>query len=296
MKFTQALATSALAALASATPIKRAGGVKLAGVNIAGFDFGCDTSGHCDPAKIYAAPNADAQMQHFTKDAHLNTFRLPVGWQYLLNKRLGGKLDEANMAAYDRQLQACLATGATCIIDIHNYARWDGQIVGQGGPSNEQFADVWTQLATKYADQSNVAFGLMNEPHDVPDLKAWAASVQAAVTAIRDAGAKTQLILLPGNNYTSASAFVSNGSLEALRGVTNPDGTTDNLIFDVHQYLDADSSGTNAECVRDNVDTGFKPLADALRAAGRMAILSETGGGNTDSCIRYVCAQLRFLK
>jgi hypothetical protein len=28
----------------------------------------------------------------------------------------------------------------------------------------------------------------MNEPHDVPDINTWAASVQAAVTAIRQAG------------------------------------------------------------------------------------------------------------
>lgn len=33
----------------------------------------------------------------------------------------------------------------------------------------------------------------------VPGLASWAASVQAAVTAIRKAGATTQMILLPGN-------------------------------------------------------------------------------------------------
>ncbi len=32
----------------------------------------------------------------------------------------------------------------------------------------------------------------MNEPHDIPDLQAWATSVQAAVTAIRAAGATSQ--------------------------------------------------------------------------------------------------------
>lgn len=28
----------------------------------------------------------------------------------------------------------------------------------------------------------------MNEPHDIPDIDLWAGSVQAAVTAIRNAG------------------------------------------------------------------------------------------------------------
>ena len=35
----------------------------------------------------------------------------------------------------------------------------------------------------------------MNEPHDVPDINAWATSVQAAVTAIRNAG--SVFILFP---------------------------------------------------------------------------------------------------
>ena len=82
----------------------------------------------------------------------------------------------------------------------------------------------------------------MNEPHDIPDIQRWAQSVQAAVTAIRKAGATSQIILLPGNNWTSAETFVSNGSADALSKVTNPDGSIDNLVFDVHKYLDSDNS------------------------------------------------------
>lgn len=63
----------------------------------------------------------------------------------------------------------------------------------------------------------------------VPSLNSWAGAVQAAVTAIRGAGASSQMILLPGNGYTGASTFVSGGSAAALAGVTNPDGSTTNL-------------------------------------------------------------------
>ncbi len=58
--------------------------------------------------------------------------------------------------------------------------------------------------------------------------------------------ATSQIILLPGNNWTSAETFVSNGSGPALMTVTNPDGSVTNLVFDVHKYLDSDNSGTNA--------------------------------------------------
>ena len=128
----------------------------------------------------------------------------------------------------------------------------------------------------------------------MPSITIWATTVQASVTAIRQAGATSQMILLPGNDYTSAATFVSDGSLAALETVKNLDGTTTNLIFDVHKYCDSDNSGTHAECTTNNVDA-FTALATSLRAIGRQALLSETGGGNTASCVTYVCEELAYL-
>jgi endoglucanase len=168
-----------------------------AGVNIAGFDFGVTTDGTdktmqaTPPLSSLGGPDGAGQMSHFVNDDHHNVFRLPVGWQYLVNNNLGGTLDSTNFGKYDQLVQACLATGASCIIDIHNYARWNGAIIGQGGPTNGQFTSLWTQISTKYKGNSKVIFGLMNEPHDV-DINTWAATVQAAVTAIRNTGATSQ--------------------------------------------------------------------------------------------------------
>ena len=153
---------------------------------------------------------------------------------------------------------------------------------------------MWSQLATKYAAETKVAFGVMNEPHDV-DVTKWAATVQAAVTAIRKAGATSQKIMLPGTGYTSAASFVSSGSADALNKVTNEDGSTTGLIMDVHKYLDSDNSGTHTECVSNGISDAFQPLADWLRTNKRQAILSETGGGNTASCEQYVCEAIQFL-
>ena len=169
-----------------------------AGVNIAGFDFGCLTDGSQNVSDVYpplqalGGPDGAGQMKHFVTNDNLNIFRLPVGWQYLTASTLGGTLNSANLAKYDQLVQACLATGASCIVDIHNYARWNGGIIGQGGPTNAQFVSLWTQLATKYKGSSKIIFGVMNEPHDV-DINEWATTVQAVVTAIRGAGATTQI-------------------------------------------------------------------------------------------------------
>lgn len=170
--FLAAVAGSTLVAAAPTQLSPRASKVQYAGVNIAGFDFGCTIDGKCaltgtnKPYNVVSGGTAIGQMTHFVKDDSLNAFRLPVGWQFLLNDQLGGQLNANNFAQYDSLVQGCLNSGALlCILDIHNYARWNGQIVGQGGPADAQLADVWKQLAQKYKSQSKIAFGVMNEPH-----------------------------------------------------------------------------------------------------------------------------------
>ncbi|KAF5370416.1 hypothetical protein D9757_013143 [Collybiopsis confluens] len=274
---------------------QRATKVRFAGVNIAGYDFGMVITGTQDLTQVVdEASDGTTQMKHFVNNDKFNLFRLPTGWQFLANNVLGGTLNSANLARYDALVQGCLATGAFCIVDIHNYARWNGGIIGQGGPTDDQFVSLWTQLATKYKSQSRVVFGVMNEPHDLV-LSTWVATVQKVVTAIRNTGATSQMILLPGTDFTSAGDFVTNGSGPALLAVKNPDGTTTNLIFDVHKYLDSDNSGTHTECVTNNIDDAFAPLATWLRTNGRQALLSETGGGNVQSCATFMCQELAFL-
>jgi hypothetical protein len=89
----------------------------------------------------------------------------------------------------------------------------------------------------------------------------------------RKAGAVSQIILLPGNGYSSATAFVSDGSAAALSKIKNLDGSLTNLVFDVHQYLDADGSGTSPDCVGDSINSAFAPLAQWLRCNDRQALV-----------------------
>ena len=215
-----------------------------------------------------------------------------MSWQFLTNNKIGGTLDATNFAKYDKVMKICFNTGAICAIDLHNYARVEGKIIGQGGPSDAQFADLWAQLATKYRTNDKVMFGLMNEPHDL-DINIWANTVQAAVTAIRNAGATTQMILMPGTNFASAGAFVPSGSGAALVKVVNPDGSTTGLIMDLHKYLDEDNSGTHSVCTTNNIDGAFAVVATFLRDNNRLGIVSETGAGQdasvrAPSIIQYV--------
>jgi endoglucanase len=133
----------------------------------------------------------------------------------------------------------------------------------------------------------------MNEPHDLC-ITDWAVTVQEAVAIIRETGATQNLILLPGIHHSSAGSFLFDGSATELSTVANLDGSTTNLIFDVHIYLDKDGTGKHSECTTGNVLV-FTRLAAWLRKEGRQAFLSETGGGNTDSCVKFMREQLQTL-
>ncbi|KAI2613336.1 glycoside hydrolase family 5 protein [Hypoxylon sp. NC1633] len=265
--------------------------VQFLGVAIAGGDFGCQIDGSCPTSSTQLPINNDgvAQMQHFVEADGINVLRLPTSWQFLVNNKLGGNLDSGNLSKYDQLMQACLATGAHCMIDIHNFARWNGGIIGQGGPTDDQFVSLWRQLATKYGNNEKVVFELMNEPHDL-DIGVWAATCQKVVTAIREAGATSQMILIPGTNFDSAATLPNSGGAEQLLDIKNPDGTTDGLLLDIHKYLDEDNSGTHAECTTDNTDA-FTALAEFLREKERNGFISETGASKDASCFKAFCAQ-----
>ena len=106
-------------------------------------------------------------MAHFVSNG-FNTFRLAVGWAYLTDNAATatGVLNSANLAEFDQLVTGCLNTGAYCIIEVHNYARFNDAIIGQGGPTNAVFAALWTSLANHYKGYGNIIFGVMNEPHD----------------------------------------------------------------------------------------------------------------------------------
>ncbi|KAF9015554.1 endoglucanase [Cyathus striatus] len=279
----------------SSAPPANPTGAKLpfvGGVNMAGYDFSVATDGS------FTGHGSDppvSQFSHFASQG-VNIFRIPFAWQ-LMTPTLGGSIDSSFFSRYDNTVRTALnsATQPYVILDLHNYARWNGQIISQGGPTDAQYASIWSQLAAKYKDNPKIIFGVMNEPHDIPSISTWATSVQAAVNAIRAAGATSQYILLPGSSWSSAQALPTEAGPYLVK-VTDPAGGTEKLIFDVHKYLDSDNSGTHADCVTSNVDV-LQTLVNFLKANGnRQAILSETGGGNTSSCFTNLNAELAFVK
>ena len=78
------------------------------------------------------------------------------------------------------------------------------------------------ELAFHFKANPDVMFGLMNEPHE-RSASAWIGSANAAIAAIRAAGAVSQEILVPGSYWDSAWTWTSTDNAAVVgAGVQNP--------------------------------------------------------------------------
>lgn len=223
--------------------------------------------------------------------------RLPIQWELLqpmlhdtgcnpqVRAAIGepGAFHEGYASSITGVLDAHAAAGIRCIVDLHNYCRYqdfvfqpDGSVRGfasapapllrpytrdrsqvqvrifslarQPSLTRANFADFWRRAAERWAQHPGFGgYGLMNEPHDMPrrgrreastsaeDLMVWPAYARDAIDAIRAIDPNGP-IYLAGNAWSSAMSIGSHNPAWPLEG--------ENLIYEVHVYLDASSSGT----------------------------------------------------
>ncbi|MBE7248115.1 MAG: glycoside hydrolase family 5 protein [Actinomycetospora chiangmaiensis] len=261
----------------------------LRGVNLSGAEFGTVPGRY---GFDYLYPSAQT-IGRFAA-LGLTAMRLPIRWERL-QPALGQPLDPDELGRLEAAVSAATQAGMRTVIDLHNYAYYGKARIGTEMVTPEAFADVWRRLAQHFRGDASVVFGLMNEPHDIP-VERWLISANAAVAAIREAGAR-QLVLVPGSGWTGAHSWTADlptgNNAAIMLGVVDPGN---NVAYEVHQYLDADFSGTHAECSRG---------ADALQAVERLtgwlaknkrrAFLGEIGASARKNCPERLRAVLDHL-
>jgi len=281
------------AALANPQPAQAAGAAKpeLVGVNLANAGFG----GKVRPGVHgvnYLWPKPDDIDLYAGLGA--NAFRIAFLWERMQPK-LFGPLDEAEAGRLDALVKRGDEKGVTVILDVHNYAAYYDQLIGSADVPNDAFFDLWRRLAVRYKDHPSVAFGLMNEPnkHKAAD---WAPLAEGALAAIRQAGAR-QLVLVPGTKWSGAHAWLAkDGALsnaEALGGLKDP---ARNFVFEVHQYFDANTSGTNASCVSATIGVErLKAFTEWARKTGNKGFLGEFGASKDPVCMEALKNTLQYM-
>ncbi|MGC4069228.1 MAG: glycoside hydrolase family 5 protein [Polyangiaceae bacterium] len=265
--------------------------VQYGGVNLAGAEFG-DQKLPGVYGTDYVYPS-DSDVATFAK-AHMNVIRLPFRWERL-QRSLGAELDATELSRLQHTVRSAVERNMTVVLDLHNFGRYRSDVVG-GAVSMDDFADFWRRLATVYANDDRVIFGLMNEPHDMPSTESWLTSANAAIAAIRSTGARN-LILVPGNAWTGAHSWSANyyGSSNATTMLDVAD-QANHFAFEFHQYLDDDSSGRSATCVSPSI--GIERVTQAtewLKAHHFSGFLGEFNGGANETCYLALDSLLTYL-
>ena len=257
---------------------------RLRGVNLAAGEFG-SLPGVYD--KDYTYPNNGEVDYYFGKG--MNVFRFPFLWERV-QSTLNGAVD---LAKLDGVINYATKTKGGCVLlDMHNYARYRGVVIGTGNVATSAFEDVWKKIAAHYKDNSHVIFGIMNEPYGM-DINLWLTDANAAIKGIRDSGA-TNLITVPGIAWTGAHSWISSGNADVMEGVNDPG---DNFIFEMHQYFDNDSSGTTDKCVSATI--GAERLTAAtkwLKDNGFRALLGEFGATQSSACLTTLDNTLKYME
>jgi endoglucanase len=255
-------------------------------VNLASAEFapekvpGIAGQDYIYPTKATAAPFAAMGM---------NSVRLPILWERI-QPQVGQALDPEELKRLDASLDD-LAGFEQVIIGIHNYGRYRGRVLG----SAAGLSDLWTRLAERYKNRPNVAFGIMNEPHGIAAGK-WRNIAEATTVAIRRTGARN-LVLVPGANWTGGHSWFSGrdgANSAALAGFADPGR---NFAFEIHQYLDSDSSGTKSGCSGERIGRErLDKLTRWLRQQNARAVLGEFGADSSPTCLAALDDLLGFLR
>lgn len=256
----------------------------LTGVNLSGGELNGDKSRlNFD----YTYPTA-AEIDAFAGKG-FRVFRVPV----LAGRLLGSATDRGvtpDWAALMRLVAVAATRQSTVIVDIHQYGGMGAGLVGRDREATAAFVAAWREIARRLKDRPNVIFGLMNEPNRQTPAE-WRGGAEAAIAAIRSAGAR-QLILVPGSAWDGAHSWVSSGNAAAMAGLKDP---ADNIAYEVHQYLDGDNSGTHPEVVPGAGASRLAAFTAWARAHHARGFLGEFGFAAAPQALAEGEALLAYL-
>ena len=265
--------------------------VQYTGVNIAGGDFAVETM----PGTYgldYAYPDTDTIAYFAAKG--MNIIRVPVRWERIQHQ-LNGDLDDQEMGRLDAVVAFAGSKGMRVILDVHNYATYNGAVIGTRGLPTAALGQLWRRIAERYKDNDTVIFGLMNEPNDLRT-ETWLQAANSAIAEIRRTGAKN-FILVPGNGWSSARSWVD-GNYGAPNGevMLKVEDPANNFAYEVHQYFNSDFTGTSADC--QSADIGIStltPVTEWAQQHHQRLFLGELGVGAGRTCLDALDRVMHFM-
>ncbi len=248
------------------------GTLDLVGINVAGAEF----TSSALPGKHgthYFFPPADYFKKWY--DRGIRTVRFPIKWERL-QPTLNGELDPEYAGLIDKMLTQAASYDISIILDVHNYARYRGNVIGSTQVPHSAFRNLLERIASRYKGRSALyAYDIMNEPYGAAEAH-WPAAAQAGIDGVRKHD-RTRPIYIEGSSWSSAARWPRYG--DALLNLYDP---VDNLVFSAHLYIDPDASGSYKEGPAADFDlmTGVKraePFVNWLKKNRKRGHIGEFG-------------------
>ncbi|CZR51741.1 probable endo-beta-1,4-glucanase B [Phialocephala subalpina] len=289
MRFVDLFFAASTAMLAVAAPSsekkKRAKTFQFFGVNESGAEFG-NTAIPGQLNKDYTWPPTATIDTLVGKG--LNIFRIPIMMERVIPSTMTGTVNATYLSGLTTYVNYITSKGAYAIVDPHNFGRYNGNII----TDYTGFQAFWKTLAAVFASNSKVVFDCNNEPHDmgsasVPNL------MQACINGVRAAGATSQYIFVEGTSYSGAWTWTTTSGNTNLASLTDPQNM---IIYEMHQYLDSDGSGTSANCVSATIGSErITAATNWLKTNNKKGIIGEFAGGANAQCESAVTDMLTYM-
>jgi len=293
MLFSKLFLATGLATLASSAPaaVEKRNRLKFFGINESGAEFG--------EGNIPGVYNKDytwytlSTYDTFIQDG-FNTFRLNFLMERLVPTTMTGPADADYLGNLTQQVNYITGKRAYAMLCPHNYGRYYGNVI----TSTSDFQAFWNTLATAFKDNKYVIFDTNNEYHDMAG-SLVAQLNQAAINGIRAAGATSQYITVEGNAYTGAWTWTTAKGTDGLTNAQTMGSLTDpsnKIIYQMHQYLDSDGSGTSTTCVNATIgSTRLVAATNWLRANNKLGLIGEYAGAVNPVCEAAVKDMLAYM-
>ncbi len=246
---------------------------RLVGVNLSGAGFGPSVvpgvhgTNYTYPAESYYKKYADLGMK---------LVRLPFLWERIQPK-LNTPLNATELARLKQSLDFAHKHGVKVILDLHNYYRYFGKLIGSTEVPISSFAGVWKQIVQEVVSHPAVeGYGLMNEPYSTNGL--WPQAALAAAKAIRTLDSQ-RWIYVAGDRWSSAYHW-PHYNTQLINDPWMRD-RKNNLVFEAHMYVDKDFSGNyfdKAEVFDPMIGVNrVKPFVEWLKSNNLRGYIGEHG-------------------
>lgn len=246
-----------------------------------------------------------AELLTMMKGAGFGAIRVPVTWYNHMD--IDGNVDEAWMNRVHDVVDYVISQGLYCIINVHhdtgadsqNWASWLKADASVYTAQKARYEKLWQQIANEFRNyDQHLLFEAYNEMLDAQSSWNFAQSntsydainnyAQSFVNVVRATGGNNALRNLIINDYgaSSGSGTWSTKLQDPLKQMKIPDGESNHIIFEVHNYpslVDNNKQNRSISDIQAEIDAWITNLKTYLVSKGAPVIIGEWGTSNVDA-------------